>query len=308
MNPEFHEKKHLYDGIAFPIECLSFSVRREPPERGVSPHYHDYIEFLFGLDPCAVQAQVAGETVMLGEGDLLIVNSGVPHSFLREGDLNCYLCIKALPEVIYSPENSSFDVKYILPFLQTHLRPYQLFSKAQLAGTEIAALLDGMMREWEKKEYGYEIALKRSLLSVFLWLIRTNHRMEVEAGEPSLEATYDNIRLVRRSLEYIDQHYAEINEAKVAEYVNLSYSYFSKIFYKVMGKHFNDHLTAVRLHAAERLLLSGDKTVTEIALATGFCSSSHFIDRFRKAKGMTPKQYRTDQKNLKKGLDRNEKV
>ena len=134
--------------------------------------------------------------------------------------------------------------------------------------------------------------MKRSMLSLFLWMIRKNHAMASEEMEPSSAVSNDHARLIRRSLEYIDRHYADINEAGAAEQVNLSYSYYSKLFHKVMGKKFSEYLTMVRIHAAERLLLSGEMSITEIALATGFSSSSHFIEKFRRQKGITPKQYR----------------
>lgn len=291
MQEAHYEKKRQYNGMEFPIECILCTFREEDEGKEHAPHYHEYIEFLYGLSPCCVTAQVAGESVVLSEGDLLVINSNVPHRFLVSDWSSRYLCIKALPEVIYSPENSSFDVKYIFPFLKNHIQVYQIFSREQLKNSRVAALLEHMMEEWTQKEYGYEIALKGDLLSLFLWIVRHNaHSGRVsEEGE---SATDENIRLVQRSLSYIEEHYAEINERQAAEYVNLSYSYYSKIFHKVMGKKFQDYLTAVRIRAAERLLLAGDMTVTEIALACGFSSSSHFIERFKAVYRVTPKQYR----------------
>ncbi len=291
MGEAVQEIKKKYNGVEFPIECLSFSVYHNP-DRHPRPHYHDYIEFLYGLSPCGVTAEVDGKKVFLSEGDLLIVNSGVPHCFFYDAPHSRYLCVKATPETIYSPENSSFDVKYILPFLQTHLHAYQLFRGEQLQGTEVEGLLLDMIREWEKKEYGYEVALKRSMLSLFLWMIRTNHTRELAQEEFSSAVSGDHARLIRRSLEYIEEHYAEVNEASAAAYVNLSYSYYSKLFHRVMGKRFNEYLTMIRIRTAGRLLLAWDLTVTEIALSTGFSSSSHFIEKFRQQKGITPKQYR----------------
>ncbi|MBR2353355.1 MAG: helix-turn-helix transcriptional regulator [Clostridia bacterium] len=291
MSEAIQEIKQLYDGVEFPIECLSFT-KCYRSDRHPKPHYHDYIEFLFGLSPCGVTAEIDGKRVTLSEGDLLIVNSEVPHCFFYDAPCSNYLCIKATPETIYSPGNSTFDVKYILPFLQTHLHSYQLFKKQELEGTEVKELLLGMIDEWEKKEYGYEVALKRSILSLFLWMIRKNHAKASAEAEASSAVSGDHERLIRRSLEYIERHYADINETQAAEQVNLSYSYYSKLFRRVMGKNFNEYLLMIRIRAAEHLLLSGDLNITEIALATGFSSSSHFIEKFRRHKGITPKQYR----------------
>lgn len=46
-----------------------------------------------------------------------------------------------------------------------------------------------------------------------------------------------------------------------------------------------------RIRKAQRLL-KGSGTITEVALATGFCDQSHFIRHFEKIVGLTPTDYR----------------
>lgn len=48
----------------------------------------------------------------------------------------------------------------------------------------------------------------------------------------------------------------------------------------------------IRLEHAEFLLRHTDKTITEVAISTGFCDSSHFIRVFRERNGITPAIYR----------------
>lgn len=48
----------------------------------------------------------------------------------------------------------------------------------------------------------------------------------------------------------------------------------------------------MRLEYAEFLLRHSDQSVTEIAAASGFCDSSHFIRAFRERRGTTPALYR----------------
>ena len=59
-----------------------------------------------------------------------------------------------------------------------------------------------------------------------------------------------------------------------------------------MNRSFNDYLNFVRITEAEKLLVSSDKTVTEIAYETGFSSSSYFIKIFERYKGMPPSAFR----------------
>ena len=49
---------------------------------------------------------------------------------------------------------------------------------------------------------------------------------------------------------------------------------------------------SVKIKAAKKLLILTQKDMTEIALETGFSTSSHFISCFKKYTGMTPKCFR----------------
>ena len=285
------EEKNKRNGIELPLECM---LREESPLQGghaPGPHYHDYIEFLFGLDACEVTAWIAGEPICLSQGDLLIVNANVSHTFEAKRPNSRYLCIKILPEVIYFTENPMYDVKYVVPFLQPTLLPYQYFPNTLLANSPLSHLFLEMMDTWNHQEYGYEIALKSLFLQVFLWVIRYN-RQHNPAMEPTAKVSFENIRLIQQSMEYINKNFADVTETDAAAYINVSYSYYSKLFRRVVGKNFQEYLTAVRINEAERLLLSSSLSITEIAYATGFSTSSHFIECFRKIKKNTPKQYR----------------
>ena len=80
--------------------------------------------------------------------------------------------------------------------------------------------------------------------------------------------------------------------AQAAATVNMSYSHYSRQFKRIMGRSFREYINAVRISAAENLLLTTDMSVTDIALASGFATSSHFIESFKKHKKITPAKYR----------------
>jgi len=285
------EKKNSRNGIELPMECMLREEQPHPYGHVARPHYHDYIEFLFGLEDCEVGVWIAGEQISLRKGDLLIIHANVSHTFKPLLPQNRYVCIKILPEVIYFTENPTYDVKYVVPFLQPNLLPYQYFPSDVLAESGLSRLFVDMMDTWNRQEFGYEIALKSLFLQVFLWVVRYNHQNNRDM-EPASDVSFDNIHLIRQSMQYVNENYSDVTEADAAAFVNVSYSYYSKLFRRVVGKTFQEYLTAVRVNEAERLLLSTDRSVTEIAYATGFCTSSHFIETFRKLKKATPKQYR----------------
>jgi AraC-like DNA-binding protein len=74
--------------------------------------------------------------------------------------------------------------------------------------------------------------------------------------------------------------------------LNMSYSYFSRYFKSLIGKTFSEYLTYVRITEAEKMLLTTDLNITEVALESGYSNSSYFIAQFRVMKGMSPRQFK----------------
>ncbi len=66
----------------------------------------------------------------------------------------------------------------------------------------------------------------------------------------------------------------------------------NQLFKVVHGCTVFDYIRREKLHKAEQFLRGGDMSITEIAHATGFCSSSHFCSFFQKKHGLTPKDFR----------------
>ena len=98
---------------------------------------------------------------------------------------------------------------------------------------------------------------------------------------------------IRRALRYMTDHYSEhLTLALVAEYVQLSPSYFSTLFSQVVGLSFRDQLCRIRIEESKRLLLSTDYSLANIAVAVGFPDQSYFCKAFKRIVGLTPGKFR----------------
>ena len=71
-----------------------------------------------------------------------------------------------------------------------------------------------------------------------------------------------------------------------------SRSYISHLFCSATGHSFPEYLNLLRMEEARKLLAQTDFPITEIALKTGFSSSSYFSSLFRRMNGMSPSTYR----------------
>ena len=93
-------------------------------------------------------------------------------------------------------------------------------------------------------------------------------------------------------LKYLSESHGDITLDKIAFRLGRSRSYVSHLFKKKTGKSIRAYSNDLKLFFAQNLLKSGDMSVTEIALETGFEDTSYFIRLFREKYGVTPHKYK----------------
>lgn len=84
-----------------------------------------------------------------------------------------------------------------------------------------------------------------------------------------------------------------ITRDMVADELNLSASYFSRIFHEHAGTTFSDYLARQRIARACELLRDTEMTLQEIAGMSGFRDFNYFLKVFKKIQGHTPTEYRS---------------
>jgi AraC-like DNA-binding protein len=80
--------------------------------------------------------------------------------------------------------------------------------------------------------------------------------------------------------------------AQAARTLNLTESYFSRLFKARVGMGYAAYVQMHRLNVAAQLLLSGTSPVSQIAYAVGFASAGHFSTAFSRRFGLTPRASR----------------
>ncbi|WP_233879427.1 response regulator transcription factor [Virgibacillus halodenitrificans] len=101
-------------------------------------------------------------------------------------------------------------------------------------------------------------------------------------------------------IRFINQNYSEpISLADLANQLNMSNSYFSKLFKQHTGMNFVDYLTTKRIKAAKELLTSTTLKTYEIANTVGYMESRYFSQLFKKIVGCTPLEFRKHGSGLK---------
>ena len=107
---------------------------------------------------------------------------------------------------------------------------------------------------------------------------------------------------IKKAKSFIEDNYSDesLTRNKVSEYIGLAPCYFSYFFKKKTGISFSVYLTQVRMENAKKLLLTTNKTISEIAYHSGFNSPSYFGHLFKKKELMRPTEYRQKYANSSK--------
>lgn len=132
------------------------------------------------------------------------------------------------------------------------------------------------------------------LLRINALLYETVYRIRREiTGGVQLAKEDPHNRIIAEAYGYIDENFtSHCTLAEIAECVHVSPNYLHTLFKGVTGQTPFEYVTQKRINKAKRLIMAGELTLLEIALACGFCSQSHFNKVFRECTGQTPAAYR----------------
>lgn len=97
---------------------------------------------------------------------------------------------------------------------------------------------------------------------------------------------------LKQVVDYVNEHLDQnLSLAELAAVVQLSSYYFAHLFKQSTGISPHQYHIRCRIERAKQLLLRGDLTLVEVALAVGFASQGHLNYHFKRLVGITPKTF-----------------
>lgn len=120
--------------------------------------------------------------------------------------------------------------------------------------------------------------------------------VEIAHGTPPLTRVR-TVRAHRAAVETViarmrESADAPLNLAEMAEAAGVSRCHFDRVFRIVTGLSPRRFQTALRLHAATRLLLTTERHVTEVCFDVGYESLGSFVTKFTSTFGVSPQRLR----------------
>lgn len=258
---------------------LGFRCWHGPGRAMPGAHTHLEIEANF-LGRGAISYLFGGQRVDVGAGEWAIFWGSVPHQLMIL-EANSEICWFTLP---------------LARFLGWNLPP--VLTESLLGGRILQGKSDGERDAghfalWETDlESGDAARSQIAELEIQAWL----HRLALGLGKPQHSisgATGGEIGHIEKMAAFMAQNYAlPIGTGEVARAAGIHPNYAMNLFKRGFGLSLGEFLLRTRLAQAQRLLVTSDRNVLDIAFSCGFGSASRFHAAFKQRCDQSPSDYR----------------
>ena len=242
------------------------------------PHTHNHAE-LFYIVGGKGQFLIEDELYPVNTNHLVIINPNVTHT---EVSLNA----QPLEYIVLGVEGVELSM--------TENSNGQFCILDHFESMDITSSLRNILREMEQKQPGYEDICQAFMEILIIRLMRSTG-LSVPA-EPQNSVGNHQCAAVRR---YIDHHFKEsLTLDQLADEAHMNKYYLSHAFKQEYGISPINYMISRRLEESKYLLAETDLSMSQIAQLLGFSSLSYFSQVFRKTQGLSPMEYRQDNKRI----------
>ena len=249
------------------------------------PHMHEEHSIVLMLDGAETTISRAGSHTAVA-GDLMLINADEVHS--SKSSASEYRVMKIKPKTIDQLASGLLPRRLERPYFP------ELIIKDRVLFRILLSLNLKLEQGTSFLEQESEFV---SAISLLLARTATCRLVLPRTGKESHH--------VERVRDYLKANYAEnVSLADLTSITNLSPFYLLRVFSKRIGCSPHEYQTQLRIANARKLLREG-KSISRVALETGFFDQSHFSRNFKRIVGVPPGFYSSQSKIVQ---DVNEKV
>lgn len=266
----------------YPSHKIRISQHSNIPRRYInSLHYHPEFELLYILNG-KIRCYNEEMEVIAKQGDILFVNARIPHA-----DERLELDTKYILLQFRERGRSTHFLPELSEFLQKSDIPICIFTQNDSFYQELLDYLLSIFNHSQNNIAATDYFILSGIYAITGVLVQNGFYTTVDEvlHSPGL------MRLLP-IFDYIDQHYADpINPQVLASELQLSESYFCRLFKKTLRATPSEYVNFVRISKADQLF-SSEMNLSEIAYALGFSSLSYFDRTFKRFRRCSPSTYR----------------
>jgi len=245
------------------------------------PHTHTDVEINIPLKGGPLRYLHSGRIVEVQTGNLALFWGGIPHQLLSSGtDCEGIWITLPLPWVL--------QWEITDPFTQRLLSGDFLLEESSPEETV------GLRRWVEDFESGNAARRKVLLLEIQTRLHRLALNMPAQVPKQHSTAASGGEARIETITKHINTRYFEnITVREIADAVGLNPRYLMKLFRTHTGMSVWEYVSRLRVCHAQRLLITTNEKITDIAFQSGFGSTAPFYATFRKlGGGKNPRAFR----------------
>lgn len=235
-------------------------------------HLHKQVELLYVLSGKII-VTIDKDVAELKAGDCSIAFPNTIHYYKTEEESHILLLI--------------FDAEFVSDFLIEFInyRPISPFIKGEQLPSNVLPIIDVLSSNSGKP---VNARLMKGYLLIFL--CRLFEQLSLVKQEEQM-----NSDVLQTALIYIDCHFTEaITLEDVAKQISTSKFHLSRFFSKKLQTSFNAYVNSRRVELAKTLLRNTNESITSIAFDSGFNSTRSFYRAFQSLCGVTPMEYRSN--------------
>jgi len=254
----------------------------------VAYHFHAEAEIIL-IESGRGRRLVGDALEEFGPGDLVLLESNVPHSYHSHPD-------SALRGDIGRAAVSQFHWEGILNWSVWGGELRQLTRLREASRTGIAfgpGTLQRIMPAFERVIVGKGVLQLAALLEVLDIMAQAEDQRPIASELTLGPPDHSQMERFERVAAHVFAHFREpITLEEAANLAHMSPSAFSRFFKRTTRRSFVRFVNELRVGFAARLLLETDRTVAEIAAESGFRNLANFNRRFRELRGCAPTEFR----------------
>lgn len=252
-------------------------------------HRHQDFELNF-VENCRGNRRIVGDSIeMTDDYDLVLMGSNLEHTW-EQGDCQS----NDIHEITIHFSRDFFSESFLMKTPMASLAT--LLKNAEMG---VAFSLKTIMHVYNdiedlsKMEPGFNSVIK--FMELIYKLSQSTDYKVLSSGAFSHAVVAVDSRRVQKVKDYIDRNYCEeIRLQTLADLANMTPTAFSRFFKLRTSRNISDYIIDVRLGHATRLLADSTMAVVEICYHCGFNNISNFNRVFRKRKGCTPTEFRSN--------------
>ena len=279
-----HEQKQ-HGTPEFPVTY--HYVDHKHPRYQMPFHWHNEWELL-RISAGSFLLRMDDDEYLAQPGDVVLISGGMLHGGTP---MDCtYECLVFDPHGLFRGTQAA--KKTLRPFYRQQLIPYGFFPR--ITQPEICAIVDEGLEAFRTGN-----CCELETIACISRLFSRIHTDALYITAPSGEYSPANrIGQIKSVLDHIETHYGDpLRLDTLAQVAGMNPKYFCRMFRSITNHSPMDYVNFYRIERAAYLLLATVLPVTTVGLECGFAETSYFTKVFRKYKGMSPREYRSQNKN-----------